>query len=179
MTNTNKEQAMLRISLIPLVIIVALILGTGYFLMEGEIKLPKFKKGPQIRRMEGFPTVIYTDKPLDKSRHIITTEEQLNEFLNYVDDTGLLGLKENINFEREYLLAVSSETEDETDHEIKIRKVYEDKENRKLIVSIREREPGKNCDPEADSNVNVDIVAVSKTDWEIDFEKVKEVVECN
>jgi len=175
----NKEQATLRISLIPLVILIGIILFAGYFLMEGEIKLPKFRKGPQIKRLEGFPTIIYTDKDLEKQRRIIKSEEELSEFLNYIDDSHLLTVKENINFEKEYLIAVSTETEDETDHEIKVRKVYADKNDETLLISVRERIPGKDCETEKDRNVPVDIVSISKTNWKIEFEKVKEVRECN
>jgi len=40
--------------LIPLAIIILLILGIGYFLLQGEINLPKFNHGPTMRRLTGF-----------------------------------------------------------------------------------------------------------------------------
>ncbi|KKS09976.1 MAG: hypothetical protein UU64_C0012G0019, partial [candidate division WWE3 bacterium GW2011_GWF2_41_45] len=49
-----------------MVVIVVLMIGAGYFLLQGEIKLPGFNKGTQIRRLDGFPTVITTEMPLEK-----------------------------------------------------------------------------------------------------------------
>ncbi|KKS40037.1 MAG: hypothetical protein UV27_C0025G0001, partial [candidate division WWE3 bacterium GW2011_GWA1_42_46] len=63
---TNKTKTTLNMSLIPLVVIVVLMIGAGYFLLQGEIKLPGFNKGTQIRRLDGFPTVITTEMPLEK-----------------------------------------------------------------------------------------------------------------
>lgn len=168
-------------SLIPLVIIIALIVGAGYFLMEGEIKLPNFNRGPQVRRLEGFPTVVYTEEQLEKQRRVITNEQELGEFLNSVDKSGLLTVKEKIDFSKEYLLAVASKTYDETDHRIKIRKVYEDKDNKTLLVSVLEVDPGETCADkvELDKNVALEIAAISKTDWKIEFERMKQVEECN
>jgi hypothetical protein len=165
-------------SFLPLLLLILIILGAGYFLIQGEIKLPKFDRGPQIRRLEGFPTVIYTDRKVEKQRLVIKSEEELNDFLNLVDDTGLLTLREDIDFEKEFLLGVTSETEKEVDHEIKIRKVYEDKDDGSLLISIRETFPGETCDSEIDEHIAADLVAISKTDLDIEFERVKQVIEC-
>ena len=66
----NKQEAFLRVSLLPLLVLVALILGAGYFLLKDEIKLTSLEKKPTIQRLEGFPTVIYTDKQIEKIRKI-------------------------------------------------------------------------------------------------------------
>ncbi len=174
----KKQQASLRVSLIPLVIIFFLILGAGYFLLQGEIDLPKFNKGPTIQRLEGFPTVIYTQESMEKQRKVIRSEVELDEFLNSVDKSGLLQMRESINFGKDMILAVSSETNDEVGRKIKIRKVYEDKEKRKIVVEIEEKKPGETCNPEIDKNITVDMVKISKTDWEIDFDRVIKVEEC-
>lgn len=173
------DRANLRISLIPLVVIIGLILGAGYFLMEGEVKLDIFNRGPQFRRVEGFPTVVYTQLQLDKQRAVLKSEEELTEFLNTIDPSGLLEVREPINFDREYLIAVATETEQETEHSIRIKKIYEDKEKNMLLVSIRETEAGETCEIELDDNISVDIVAISKTDMNIDFDRTKQVVECD
>ena len=175
----NKQDAILRISLIPLVVIIGLILGAGYLLMEGEVKLPKLSKGPQITRLEGFPTVVYTSDMLEKQRLVIKSEEELTEFLNYIDPSGLLEVNEKIDFEKEYLLGVSTQTEDETEHQLRVRKVYENKRDKQMLVSIRETEAGGTCDVEMDSNVSVDLVSVSKTELDVEFERIKQVLECD
>jgi len=175
---TSKSQ-IIKMSFLPLIIIIALILGAGYLLINGEIKLPKFNKGPQIRRLEGFPTIIYTDKVLDKQRQVIKSDQELNQFLNTVDSTGLLVLKEKINFDKEYLIGVSTKTYDETGHKMKIRKVYEDKNKKTLLVSIIESESEKNCPVEQQTNIPVDLVAISKTDSDIAFERIKDFTLCS
>jgi hypothetical protein len=176
---TDKQNTTLNMSLVPLFLLIALILGAGYFLVQGEIKLPKFNRGPQIRRLEGFPTIVYTDRQLEKQREIIKSEEELNEFLNYVDESGLVTVKEKIDFDKEYVLGVSTETEKETGHRIKVRKVYEDKEDNTLLVHLEEIEAGDGCEIENDPNTAVDIVAISRTDRQIDFDRIKKVKNCD
>lgn len=175
---TNNQRATLKMSLIPLVILIGLILGAGYFLLQGEIKLPKFNKGPQLRRLEGFPTVIYTDATLEKQRKILKSEQELAEFLNYMDPSGLTEVRSPINFDREYLIAVSSDTQDETGHTIKVKKIYQDKEDKTLLVTLEETEEAENCELENDKNVMADVVAISKTDWKVEFERVKKIIDC-
>ncbi|MBW6441565.1 hypothetical protein K0B04_01475 [Patescibacteria group bacterium] len=174
----DKQRASLKVSLIPLVILIGLILGAGYFLLQGEINLPKLNKGPTIQRIEGFPTVIYSDREMEKQRKVITNEQELNEFLNLVDETGLLSVKESINFDKNIVLAVASSTNDRVGHKIKIKSLYEDKEDRKILVEFEEMNPDGDCEMELDPNITVDMVMLSKTDWEIDFEKITKVLEC-
>jgi hypothetical protein len=175
---TDNQKANLKISLIPLVVIIGLILGAGYLLLAGDIKLPQFNNGPQFRRVDGFPTVIYTDKVIEKQRIVIKSEEELTNFLNMIDPTGLLEVRETINFNKEYLIAVTTETEQETNRATRIKKIYEDKEKGNILVSVRETEPGKTCEIEIDPNVAVDIVAISKTELPMEFERIKQVEEC-
>lgn len=165
-------------SLLPLIVLVVLIIGGGFLLFQEDIKLPKFNKGPQIRRLENFPQVVYSDQAIEKQRKIITSEDELNQFLNMVDPTGILQIKDKINFEKEVVIAVTTDTQNEMDHAIKIKKVYEDKEDMKLIIQIEEWEPGENCKPDRATNIPLDIATVSKSEWEIDFEKVKKVEDC-
>jgi hypothetical protein len=61
---------------------------------------------------------------------------------------------------------------------VRIKKIYEDKEKGTILVSLRETEAGDTCEVEMDPNVAVDIVAISKTETPIDFERVKQVEEC-
>jgi len=174
----NKQRAALKVNLFPIVILIGLILGIGYFLLQGEIELPKFNKGPTIQRLEGFPTAIYSDREMEKERRVIKNEEELNEFLNYVDETGLLNVKENINFEKNVIIAISTDSNEEVGHTIKIDKVYEDKEENEILIQFEEKKPGDSCEPELDKNIAVDMVILSTTGREIDFEKVTKVIEC-
>lgn len=175
---TNKGKTVLNMSIVPLIVIVVLILGAGYFLLQPELKLPWFDKGTQIRRLDGFPTVLTTDKEYQKQRRVIKNKEDLAEFLNYVDPTGLTTMRDPVNFDREYLLAVSSDLQDETGHKIKVKKVYEDKNKKQLLVLIEETDKGDGCEVEKEGNILVDIVAISKTDYKIDFDVVQKVEEC-
>lgn len=174
----DRQNAYLKVSLLPLVILVGLIFGASYFLLKGEVKLPKFNKGPTIQRMEGFPTVIYTDKEIQKTRKVITNEQELAEFLNLVDETGILTTKEKIDFEKNVVIAVATETNEEIGHKMKIKRVYEDREKKKILIEFEEVDPDSDCQMEIDNNIAVDMVMLSKTDWKIDFEKVTKVIEC-
>jgi hypothetical protein len=176
---SKKAQTTIYMTFLPLILIILIILGAGYFLLQGEIDLPKFDKEPQIRRLDGFPTAVYSNKQLEKQRLVIKSDEELYDFLNLVDETGLLAVREDIDFEKEYLLAVSSETEKEVGHEIEVRKAYEDKEDGSLLISLRETFPGETCEIELDEHVAVDVVAISITEYEIEFERVKKFEECD
>jgi predicted Ser/Thr protein kinase len=175
---TDKRK--IYISLLPLIVIIILILGAGYFLLADEIKLPKFNKGPQIRRIEGFPTTVFVEETAvaDKQRRVIKSEQELNEYLNSVDKTGMLTMRDKINFDKEYVIAVSTEVVKEDEHKVKVRKVYEDKDSKTLLVSIVETFPGDTCNIELNPHIGIDLVAINKTDWTIDFERVKDVEEC-
>src|SRR3989339_216016 len=175
---TNRQQTTLNMSMVPLVIILVLIAGAGYMLLRGEIDLSKWTRGFQLRRMEGFPTVIYVDTEIEKQRLVIRTEEELSKFLNLVDTTGLTILRDPVDFNKEMLIAASTESEKETGHSLKIKKIYEKKDSKTLVVSVLETEKGDNCVLENDPNVSVDMVAISKTDWTIEFERVKRVDSC-
>lgn len=170
----NKNKSKLHLIVIFLVFIAA---GLLYFLFFSSKKID-FKGQPEVRRLNGFPTTVFTEKQLEKMRAVITNEEELAKFLNSVDESGYLIVRESIDFEKEFILGVSSSTNEETGHEIRIKKLYEDKEDGSLLVSIRETEPGELCEVEKNMNVAIDLVAISKTDYEIEFERVKHLDEC-
>lgn len=189
------------IGLIPVFLIILLILGAGYFLLRDEIKhLFKEDKTASVRRIKGYPTTVETDQEIEKQRKIIKSEAELNEFLNYIDKSGLLAVGETIDFNREYLIGVSSSTYSEKGHKVRVKKVYENKEEKSLLVSIEYADPAENClegasldtagevtmspteepeEPTIEKNVVVDIVAINKTDWEINFERLKQTLPCD
>ena len=175
----DRQKASLRISILPIVVLISLVLGVGYFLLKGELKLPKFNKGPTFQKIEGFPTVIYLDEDIEKERKVITSEQELNEFLNKIDKTGLLTVKEKIDFDKKIVLAVSTDTHEETGRKIKIKKISEDKEKKKMLVEFEETVPEKDCNMEKDKNIAVDMVILSKTNYRINFEKITKVIMCD
>ncbi len=172
------KKAQINMTLIPLVLILAIIIGAGYLLIQGDIKLPKLNRGPSIRRLEGFPTVIYTGDSIEKQRRVITNQNELSDFLNLIDKTGLVTLKEQINFDKEVLVGVSSETEQPVGHVIKVKKLFEDKANSKLTVFLEETFPSESCNAEKDPHIAVDLVAITKTNYQILFDRAKKFEEC-
>jgi hypothetical protein len=165
-------------SFLPLGIIIVLIIGVGYFLLKGDIKLPNFNKGPQIGRLEGFPTVIDTTKDLIKVRKVLKSEVELAEFLNTVDGSNQLSVKEKIDWNKQFVIAVTTDTNDESGHRIKVAKVYEDKKGKSLLISLGEVAKGKGCDVQTGKNIAIDLVTITKTDFNIDFERTRSYETC-
>lgn len=163
-----------------LILVFALIVGLGaiYFFFLKDSKFLKIDKSPEVRRINGFPTTVYTQKDLEKIRTVIKTKEELTNFLNSVDESGYLIMREEIDFNKEMLLAATTSSAENEGQEIKIKKLYEDKDANKLLVSVRETEPGETCEKILNKNVSVDLVAISNTTREIEFERVKEIKEC-
>ena len=178
---SKNNPKLLSMNLLPIVLIVALILGAGFLLIEGDVKLPWAKKDNtfSVRRLEGFPTTSYTDQQLPKQRLVIKSQKELEDFLKAADPSGNLALGEKIDFDKEYLLGVSSETVDTQGYGIKVRKVYIDDQENRLLASIRQTIPGENCTYDIDPNIPVDLVAVEKTEKDVEFESIKEFAECN
>ncbi len=164
-------------TIIPIFVLVVA-LGAVYFFFLKDSNFLKIDKSPEVRRINGFPTTVYTQKEMEKIREIITTEEELTNFLNTVDESGYLIMREKIDFNKEMVLAVTTSTNEFEGHEIKIKKLYEDKDANKLLVSVREAEPGETCEKIMNKNVALDLVAISTTAREIEFERVKEITEC-
>lgn len=163
-----------------MLVILGLIIGAGYFMLKGEIKTPFFKEDEtlELRRLSGFPTNVPHGKEIEKQRQIIKTQSELDQFLALVDDSGLTRLQEEINFDKEMLIAATTDLQTIEGTHIKVKKVYSDKENDRLLVSVLETEPGPSCPQEKWNNIGVEIVAISKTAKEVEFERVKEIDTC-
>ena len=172
------KKTLINMSLLPLILILVIILGAGYFLLQGDIKFPKLDRGPEIRRLQGFPTVVNTDQDLERKRVVIKSNDELNNFLNSIDKTGLLTLKDKIDFNKEYLIGVSSATEVVGDHKIKVKKITQKETTKEISILIEETFPGKTCVQENSMNIAVDLVAITKTDVKIGFDRIKTVKDC-
>jgi hypothetical protein len=170
---TRQENRMAGISALPLIIILGLIFGAGYLLLQGEVDLNIFKPNNtlELRRIDDFPGIVTTgNEDIEKQRLIIKTEEELIEFLANIDKTNQLAFSEKIDFEKEMLIGVSTKPFENTGYSAKIRKIYINKEEESLLVSTKITIPGETCVTEPDLTIGVDIVAIDKTDMEIDFE---------
>jgi hypothetical protein len=169
----------LNISVLPLLILVALILGAGYLLTKDEIELPSFTEERTERsKIEGYPLVYETERQIEKSRSVIKSEEELTAFLRNIDPDGILEVRRNIDWGNEYVLGVSSKTFAEFNHKYKIHKLEENTEEEALKVIIRRTDPGDSCELEPGNNVIVDFAVISATDWNISFEEYENTREC-
>ena len=173
------KSSVLYISFLPIIILVVLVLGIGYFLTEGDIELPFGGDGIGSRSLKGFPALVLTSNTLEKQRLVVRSQEELDAFLSTVDSSGQLTLNDKVNFNREYVLAVASETLETDGYKIKVDNITDYPEENKIVVTILLTEPGETCVTEAATQVAVDLVAIKKTDKNIDFERFKKTEECN
>lgn len=177
-----KKSHTLYISFLPLILIIGLILGAGYFLTEGEIKLPKLTRDVnEIKRIEGYPVSFETDQDIEKQRTVIHNQQELDEFLKYADPHGILYFGGNVDFDKELLIGISSKTRDFAEDTLRIKRVEMDKNDKTLTVEVYRTEPGDSCEGKLtpQKTVSVDFVTIKKSDWKIEFDTQKQVKECN
>ncbi len=172
--NDNEFGYTLHISILPIVVIILIILGAGFFLMRGEFELPSFGTDEtEVTRINGYPTIVYTENAVEKQRTVIKNSAELEQFLTTVDPDRLFTPPvEGVDFGRNYLIGVSNDLQEESGTTLKVKRIYEDKKDNTLVINIEEVKPGENCPVDMQSNVAVDIVALNKTDKEIVFERV-------
>lgn len=178
----NKTSKTLYISFLPILILLGVIVGAGYFLTEGELKLPGSSDKLNVRRLENYPREVLTTKILDKQRLVIDNQKDLDTFLSSIDSSNKpLEINENINFDKEVVLVSATSTQETDGYKMKIDKIFVDEVANSLLASIELTEPGDSCAEKVEkaTNVWVDIVTIKKTDKEIEFERVKKIVECN
>lgn len=179
----NSQKKLTGIKGLPFIILGGVILIAGYFLWGKELisnmSFFEERKTLEMKRLEGFPAEISVSNPdIEKQRKIISSEKELIDFLAFIDKTSSLTVGEKIDFDKQMLLGVSTEAFDNDGFEVKVRKIYLDKEKNKLLVSVRIIQPGDNCPKLLQQGVGVDIVAVDKTDMKIDFETLRETRVC-
>lgn len=164
------------LNLLPVLILIAIAGGAGYYLMQGELKLPKLVREPSVRRLADFPTSVEMASPkdLEKQRVVIKSQAELQDFFAHVDENGELALEEKIDFDKEYLLGISSSMREKAQGNIKVKKIYADRQDQSYLVVVERTERSDEClDLKYQDNVLIDLVAIDKTDWDIDFEMVK------
>ncbi len=172
-------------NVVPVILIFALILGAGYLLLKDTLKLPWFRNDNtlEITRMEGFPRTWITDKEIKKTRRVIENKAELQEFFEYADmgsdQNSLEAVLSQVDFDKEVLLAVSSDTQDETEGMIRIKRIEVDKNKKKLYVMVIQYKPDGTCVPEIKKNVLVDIVKIDRSDNQFEFDVVKQERSCD
>jgi hypothetical protein len=165
-------------------LILILILGAGYLLLKDTLKLPWFRNDNtiEITRLEGFPRSWNTQKDIKKSRIVIKSESELRDFFTNVDmddDTSLQAIIKAVNFETEYLLAVNNGVQEETEGLLRIKRVERDDSKKRLTIKVYQYKPDATCVPEINKNVLIDIVKISKSDYEVKFEIITENRSCD
>ena len=186
MKNKTKPGIKIYVNILPLVIIFLLIGGAGYFLFGQDIELPSFKPGSSIKvtRIDNFPQRITVETEREKTNEVITSEEALTRYMATIDPKGQIDLKEDFNFNKNFLVAVSSSTLEGPLNRYKIKKVERDSEDKKLTIQKELTIPMSECidkvtEEEASvKSIIVDMVIISKNDWEIDFEALKKELPC-
>lgn len=183
MTETNATK--IYFNILPLIIIFLLIGGAGYFLFGQDIKFPSREDSlTKIIRVEGFPHRISVNEEREKERVVITSEEELTNFMTKIDPEGQITLREDFNFKKNVLIVSSTETLEGTLNKYKIKRIVKDTKSKSLVVEQEITVPMEEC-PEktseedtAKKSIFVDLIQLNKTDWEIEFELVKKTLPC-
>lgn len=172
-------------NIVPVILIFVLILGAGYLLLKDTLKLPWFRDDDtiEITRMDGFPRAWVSEKEVVKIRRVIENKAELQEFFDYADMTSdqasLNAILAQVDFNKELVLAATSDTQEETEGMVRIKRVEIDKAKKKLAVRIIQYKPDTTCVPEIKKNILVDIVKIDRSDNKIDFDLVKQTRSCN
>lgn len=179
------SKSKISMNVVPVVLIFALILGAGYLLLKDTLKLPWFRNDNtlEITRMEGFPRAWLTDKEVEKTRRVIENKAELQEFFDYADMSSdqatLEAVLSRVDFDKEVLLGVTSDTREETEGMIRIKRVEIDKAKKRLYARIIQYRPDSTCAPEIKKNILVDIVKIDRSDNKIEFDVVKQERSCD
>ncbi|MCA9308059.1 protease complex subunit PrcB family protein, partial [candidate division WWE3 bacterium] len=161
--NNEHGASKLYISILPIVILVLLVLGLGYFLTEGEVDLPwKSTNRLDVERIEGYPTNILTSNQVTKKREIIKSQEDLDNFINSIDSAGVVKAPQGVDFEDNFVIAVATETLNTDGYRLKVHRIYLDDKDNSLLVQVEETEPGKTCEVSEVTNVAVDLAVIEK-----------------
>lgn len=173
--NEKQLNKMSGLSALPLIIIIGLILGTGYLLLKDNIDLSFLETSDnlEMERLEEFPKTVGVNEDIEKQREVIKSEEELVEFLSYVSKSSELSLNRKVDFNKEMLIGVSTETFNTGGYSIKIDDINKDTEANSLHVTSLITKPGDNCLVTQQLTSAVDIVVVDKTDMDVEFDTLR------
>ncbi len=176
---TKSKSANSSANFLPIVAIVVLILAAGFLLTKDDLDLP-WQKSNKIKaqHLVNFPREVPTLQELEKMRVVVKSQKELDDLLKKIDPTGSTRVTENINFDRDYVLVATTETLDRDGTEMKINKIYIEKEGERLKAMILLKNPGDTCETQEVSNIVIDMVKIKKTDLEITFDREQQTVEC-
>jgi hypothetical protein len=164
---------------LPIIAIAILIAAAGFLLTKDDLDLPWMPSNKvSATHLVNFPREVPTLQELVKDRKVLKSQDELNNYLKTIDPTGSTRVEENIDFNRYYVVAVNTETLIEDGYKMKIRRIYEDKDENELKVMILLTEPGDTCETQDVTNVVVDMVKVKKTDMKFSFGREKQTKEC-
>lgn len=174
-----------KLNLLPIVLLLILLCLGGYLLLKDDLNIDGLKSDDtlDIKRVESFPNKVYTAKQMEKQRRIIKSQEELDAFFNEIDESDTLKFNEKVDFDKEWVIAVTPDLQENDGHAIKIKKIEIDKEDNSYKVVIVNTKPGDNCEGEyeATTTLPVDLAVVEKKDLEtakIEFESVIEEKPC-
>lgn len=164
---------------LPIIAIAILIAAAGFLLTKDDLELPWMPSDKvTATHLANFPREVPTLQELEKDRKVLKSQDELNNYLKTIDPTGSTRVEEDIDFNRYFVVAANTETLTEDGYKMKIRRIYEDKEENELKVMILLTEPGDTCETQEVTNVVVDMVKVKKTDMNFSFGREKQTKEC-
>ena len=133
--------------------------------------------------MEGFPRSWVSEKEVEKVRRVIENKAELQEFFDYADmtsdQTSLNAVLAQVDFDKELILGVTSDTQEETEGMIRVKRVEIDKIEKRLMVQIIQSKPDSTCVPEIKKNILIDIVKIDRSDNQIEFDVIKQNRSCD
>lgn len=164
---------------LPIIAIAILIAAAGFLLTMDDLELPWMPSDKvTATHLVNFPREVPTLQELEKDRKVLKSQDELENYLKTIDPTGSTRVEEDIDFNRYFVVAANTETLTEDGYKMKIRRIYEDKEENELKVMILLTEPGDTCETQEVTNVVVDMVKVRKTDMNFSFGREKQTKEC-
>ena len=175
MTKSKASKA----NFLPIIAIAILIAAAGFLLTQDDFELPwKPSNKVTATHLINFPREVPTLQQIKKDRKVLKSQKELDTYLKTIDPTGSTRIDEEIDFNRYFVVAANTETLTRDGYKMKIRRIYEDKEENELKVMMLLTEPGDTCETQEVTNVVVDMVKVKKTEMNFSFGREKQTQEC-
>jgi septum formation inhibitor MinC len=164
--------------LIPVFVILSLIFILGFVLLREDV-LDFLTPYPYaMKRIEGYPKNIKSNKVIEKTRNLITSKEDYDKLVAELFDNPAEIPMPAVDFSTNKILLVTSKTNDTTGYKIKIESVIKNEQEQKLETIIRNSKPGETCVNTEEKNVSVDMVLLDNDSFDLKFDKVDRTEEC-